>query len=99
MKDYTYFHYLPVNQTSLQLEDGSDRNVDDFHPRVQTRRLFELGTLKLDDPNSIKEVSMKYIVPEAFGKKYLSHLCELKSSRDRRKQERINNNDKEDRLL
>ena len=97
-EELPHFHYLPVNHTSLQLEDGSDRNVDDFHPRVQARHLFELGTLKCDDPNSIKEFSMKYIVPEPLVKRYLSHLCELKSSRDRRKQEHINNNDKEDRL-
>ena len=89
-------HYLPVNQTSLQLEDGSDRNEDDFYPRVQVRRLFELGMLKLDDRNSIKEFSMKYIVPEPLVPE--PHLCELKSSRDRKKQEHINNNDKEDRL-
>ena len=30
-EELPYFHYLPVDQTSLQLEDGSDRNVDDFH--------------------------------------------------------------------
>ena len=41
---------------------------------------------------------MKYIVPGPLVEKYLSHLCELKSSRDRRKQERINNNGTEDRL-
>ena len=43
-EELAHFHYFPVNQTSLQLEDRSDRNVDDFHPRVQARRLFELGT-------------------------------------------------------
>ena len=41
---------------------------------------------------------MKYIVPEPFAKKYLSHLCKLKTSKERRKQERMNNNDREVRL-
>ena len=27
-------HCFPVNKTPLQLDDGSNRNVDDFHPRV-----------------------------------------------------------------
>ena len=60
--------------------------------------LFESETLRLGDGDSIKSFSLKYIVNEALVKKYVSHLCEIKTSRKRRKQEHKNNNAKEDKM-
>ena len=60
--------------------------------------LFESGKLGLGDGDSIKSFSLKYIVPDSLVKKYVSHLCEIRTSRERRKQEHNNNNAKEDKM-
>lgn len=39
----TNMHYLDVDSTPLCDKNGCEREVDDFHPRVQIRRLLNNG--------------------------------------------------------
>ena len=76
-------HYLAVNDTP-----NTGRNIDDYHPRVQMKKIFAGNKQYFDDPNNIKQFSKKYIVPEDAVRKYVDHmkLLELNGKRGRKRQ-------------
>lgn len=55
MPDYTSakFKYLHIKDTPKDI-DGVKREVDDFNPRVQLKKLFQQGQLKQDDSDTIR---------------------------------------------
>lgn len=83
--------YLPYDKTPIVKEDGSQRDVDDYQPRVLLRKCFEDENISLDDTESIKEFSKKFAVREDLVRKYLEHLQYLKVKRIKRAQERQKN--------
>ena len=62
-------HYLAVNDTP-----NTGRNIDDYHPRVQMKKIFAGNKQYFDDPNNIKQFSKKYILPEDAIRKYVDHM-------------------------
>ena len=62
------FHYLSAeNSTDLK------RSVDDFQPRAQLRKLFQMGKITSSDEKGVESFSKTYIVPNELIKKQLKH--------------------------
>ncbi|XP_070580686.1 uncharacterized protein [Ptychodera flava] len=83
------FHYLNVESTPLKNKDGSEREIDDFHPRVQLKRLFASGEISTERNDVITSFANKYIVKEDLVRKYLEHLQYLKTMREKRKAQNL----------
>ena len=88
------FHYLGVDKHLQCIKMNQCTVWMIFIPGYN----HESGQLRLSDGDSIKSFSLKYIVSESLVKKYVSHLSEIKTSRERRKQEHKSNNAKEDKM-
>ena len=98
MPDYSVapnMHYMNPLETPTHI-DGSPRAIDDFQPRVQLRSLFESNKISLEDDESVKEFSRKFIVEERIVRNYLEHLNELRRNRKacdkKRKEKRAKEN-------
>ncbi|XP_070539440.1 uncharacterized protein [Ptychodera flava] len=91
MPDYTQlpnFHYIPVKNLPALDTEGSQREIDDYQPRVQIRRLFDAGEISSADLDKVGEFSKKYIVPEKVVLNYLNHLETLKTVRLKKQKKR-----------
>ena len=76
------FHYLSWSATPT---DG--REPDDFQPRAQIKRLFEESELVSGDSEAIRKFSDKYIFPEKLVAEYVEHLAQIKTCKEKKKEE------------
>ena len=77
------FHYLSWSETPTY-----HREPHDFQPRAHIKRLFEESILVSRDSEAIRELSVKYIVPEKLVAEYVELLSQIKMPK-RRKKKRI----------
>ena len=63
------------------------RELDDFQPRAQIKRLFEESELVSGDSMAIRKFSEKYIVPEKLVAEYVEHLAQIKIPQEKKKEE------------
>lgn len=80
--------YLAFDKTPTVTLSGSQREVDDYQPRAQVKKLFQDGTITLDDAESIGKFSKTYAVEETLIRKYIEHLEYLKLKQEKRSEER-----------
>ena len=66
-------HYKSVFCTPVRNDDGSRRDPDDWQPRAQLKRLFNLSEITLNDADAIKEYAAKFAVDEKYVRSYLEH--------------------------
>ena len=71
------YHYKSVFESSIENEDGSPRDPDDYMPRAQLRKDFAAGKRILANPEEIKAFAERYIVKEEYVIQYAQHLQEL----------------------
>ena len=83
-------HYLAVNDTP-----NTGQNIDDYHPRVQMKKIFAGNKQYFDDPNNIKQFSKKYILPEDAVRKYVDHMKLLELKREKRAKEKAQKDEAE----
>ena len=76
----TGLHYFPMNKTLV-----ANRIIDDFHPRVQSKKACVLGECTLDNANKILEFGKK---SEECIRGNLEHLKLLGLKKEKRKKER-----------
>ena len=57
-------------------------------PRANIVQHFEKGLLSLDDEEAIEKFSSKFITEQIYIREYLQHLLNLRSSKERRENER-----------
>lgn len=80
--------YLPFDKTPTVTSSGSQRDVDDYQPRVQIKNKFEDGIFALDDAESIGMFSKTFAVEESLTRKYLEHLEYIRLKKEKRSEER-----------
>ena len=71
------YHYKSVFESSIENEDGSPRDPDDYMPRAQLCKDFAAGKRILANPEEIKAFAERYIVKEEYVIQYAQHLQEL----------------------
>ena len=59
--------------------------MDDFHPRVQLKAIFNSF---FDNPDNITDFSQKYVVTEDAIKMYVSHMKLLSLRKEKRSKEK-----------
>ena len=89
------FRYKNVFETPFYYDEVSKIfcTVDDFFPRAQLKIEFSGGTVCLEKPNSIKEISDEYIVAEDHIRSYVNHLLFLQRAKDIRINQRKRDED------
>ena len=90
------FKYLHIKDTPRDI-DGAKREVNDFNPRVQLKKLFQQGQFKDDDSEKLPDFCQKFIVDEQIVKNALDDLHYKESTKETRKRERRNKRDAEQR--
>ena len=68
------FHYLPLNNTPGTKEDGTPRNVDDFAPIPNLKRLFAANELSADDDVGVRNFAEKFITQKEYVVTHLKHV-------------------------
>ena len=83
-------HYLAYKNTPLVDENGATRQVDDFAPRPNLKKLFKSEAISLQEEHSsvIDEFSNKFIVSRPLVVNYLTHLTNMKRVAGIRQRER-----------
>ena len=96
MPDYTSdeFKYQHVKDTPSDI-DGVSREVNDFNPRVQLKKLFHEGQLNNGDAEIIDNFCQKYIVDQYIVRNALNDLHCKEATRETRKKEKQNRRDAE----
>ena len=77
------YHYKPHNLTPLE-----GREIDDYQPRVQLRKLHSQGKISIDDETQISSFCDKYIVAPTHVQSYISHLDSLDLKKRKRKEKK-----------
>ena len=96
--DYTNRgHYLSVFNTPTTSKDGKPREVDDFAPRANIKKLFKSGKLASNNVQQIQEAAKSLCVEEQHITAYVKHLEELATlaeirERDRKRKKQIDTN-------
>ena len=72
-------YYLAVNDTP-----NTGRNIDDYHPRVQMKRIFAGNKQYFDDPNNFQRNTL---FREDAVRKYVDHMKLLELKREKRAKE------------
>jgi hypothetical protein len=96
MPDYAsdQFKYLHVKDTPRDI-DGSKREVNDFNPRIQLKKLFQQGQWKDGDSETTHDFCQKFIVDEQIVRNALDELHYKEATRETRKREKRNRRDAE----
>ena len=77
---------MDASKTPLSGTDGKLREVDDYQPRAQIRKLYHCKEISSSDERKIEEFSRKYVVAVGLVREYILHLEHLdlpKRKRDR----------------
>ena len=90
------FKYLHIKDTPVDI-DGVKREVNDFNPRVQLKKLLQQGQLKDDDSETINDFCQKFIVNEEIVRNTIDDLRYKEATRETRKREKRNRRDAEQR--
>ncbi|KAG8175759.1 hypothetical protein JTE90_029244 [Oedothorax gibbosus] len=79
------FHYLNISETPL-LKKGTNvaREVDDFQPRAQLKKLFSAKLIASDAVEEIENFSKTFIVPKPLVLEYIRHLEFLKMKKSKK---------------
>ena len=77
------YHYSTVNDTP-----NTGRSIEDYHPRVQMKRIFAENKHYFDDPNNIEQFSKKFLLIEDTVRKYVDHMKLLELKRAKRVKEK-----------
>ena len=75
-------HYMDVNVTPTHTESGEEREPDDWQPRANITKLFNEGSISLDQQESVTEFSEKFYVKREFVANYFQHLTDLRRTKD-----------------
>ena len=70
-------HYMTVSETPLENENGTERQPDDWQPRVNITRLFNNSELSLRDQDKISDFASHYYVKREYVVNYIKHLTNL----------------------
>ena len=84
------YHYLTVNDTP-----NTGRSIDDYHPRVQMKKIFAENKHYFDHPNNIEQFSKKFLLTEDAIRKYVDHMKLLELKRAKRVKEKAQQPDAE----
>ena len=84
------YHYLTVNDTP-----NTGRSIDDYHPRVQMKKIFAENKHYFDHPNNIEQFSKKFLLTEDAIRKYVDHMKLLELKRAKRVKEKAQQADAE----
>ena len=79
-------------------KEGTQREADDFHPRVCLRALHKEKAIIVNDAASIEAFSNIYIIEGSLVKDYLAHLKYIEMMSGKQKQEKQTKNQQEDRI-
>ena len=85
------YHYMPARNTPIVDQHGKPREIDDFQPRAQLRKLYCNGEISSSDEVKIHECREKYIVDEVLVRSFilhLEHLDLLKRKREKQQSEK-----------
>ena len=69
-------------------EDDGSREIDDWQPRANLKKLFKEGKICLEDKASIQEFAHKFCVEEKYVVSYVRHLKNLQILQNMRSRSR-----------
>ncbi|CAC5414034.1 unnamed protein product [Mytilus coruscus] len=64
--------------------EGTKRQIDDYQPRANLKRLFSYGNISSQNKIAGSEFSVKFIVPEEKVNNFIRHLETMKLGREKR---------------
>ena len=79
---------MNVSETPTHTESGEERPVDDWQPRANITKLFNLDTISLEQEESITEFAEKFYVKRNYVVNYVQHLTNLQHTKDIRSRQR-----------
>ena len=87
---------MPAKNTPIVDQHGKPREIDNFQPQAQLRKMYCNGEISLSDEVKIHECSEKYIVDEVLVHSFILHLEHLDLLKQKREKTRIRKEKREE---
>ena len=79
---------MSVSETPTHTESGEERPVDDWQPRANITKLFNMGSISLEHEETITEFAERFYVKKEYVVTYIQHLTNLQHGKEIRSRQR-----------